>query len=264
MEVGTTNRTRRADYERAIGPHSAMMLKVHTSNFRLTGFVESVEVRDLVNLAAQLAGRPGVPSAAPMPVVVDLGSGLLDEACPWLDGGPPAWLRGEPAVRQTLKAGASIVTFSGDKLLAGPQAGIIAGRAELVERCRTHPLARALRVGGLVLESLQEVALAYLRRDAGRTLPLWQMATCPVEVLRLRAAALGQGQVVDCQSVMGGGTLPERFIPSAGVAVDKDVTVRLRSADPPVLARVVEGRTICDLRSVFPDQDEALARALSA
>ncbi len=263
VEVGTTNRTRRADYEQAIGPHSAMMLKVHPSNFRLTGFVESVEVRDLVDLAAQSAGPTGVPSLAPMPVVVDLGSGLLDEACPWLDGGPPAWLRDEPAVRQTLKAGASIVTFSGDKLLGGPQAGIIAGRAELVERCRTHPLARALRVGGLVLESLQEVALAYLRRDAGRTLPLWQMATCPVEVLRQRAAALGQGHVVDCQSVMGGGTLPGRFIPSAGVAVDQDVTVRLRAADPPVLARVVEGRTICDLRTVFPDQDEALARALA-
>jgi L-seryl-tRNA(Ser) seleniumtransferase len=256
VEVGTTNRTRRSDYGRAMGPQCGMLLKVHTSNFRMTGYVESTEVDELVELAAESRSEP-------LPVVVDLGSGLLDAACPWLEGGPPAWLRDEPAVRQTLNAGASVVTFSGDKLLGGPQAGIIAGRSELIERCRAHPLARALRVGGVTLETLQAVALAYLRRDAGRHLPLWRMATCPVEVLRRRASALARGEVVDCESVMGGGTLPGRSIPSAGVAVAGDVTARLRASDPPVVARVLDGRTICDLRTVLPEQDAALAKALS-
>src|SRR5439155_16250195 len=109
------------------------------------------------------------------PVVVDLGSGLLDAATPWLAGGPPAWLSGEPAVRQTLASGAALVTFSGDKLLGGPQAGVIAGQAELVARCARHPLARALRPGGLVLGALQDVALAYLRRHASDTGPFWRM-----------------------------------------------------------------------------------------
>jgi L-seryl-tRNA(Ser) seleniumtransferase len=260
VEVGTTNRTRRVDYERATGPECAMLLKVHTSNFRVTGFTESVSVTELVEVSSQYAGPVGQLT---LPVVVDLGSGLLDAACPWLDGGPPGWLRDEPAVRQTLAAGAALVTFSCDKLLGGPQAGVIAGRAELVERCRGHPLARALRTGGLVLECLQEVVMAYLRRDAGRTVPLWHMATCPLDVLRQRAGALGRGDVVDCDSVIGGGALPGRTIPSAGVAVPGDVTARLRAAEPPVLARVRDGQTICDLRTVFPEQDKALGRALS-
>ncbi len=250
VEVGTTNRTRLADYQAAAGPDTAVVLKVHTSNYAITGFTESVGVGPLAGLGP--------------PVVVDLGSGLLDAGCPWLPGGPPSWLVGEPAARQTLAAGAALVTFSGDKLLGGPQAGVIAGRRDLVERCRRHPLARALRPGGLVLESLQEVALAYLRRDAGRTLPLWRMATAPVAALRRRAEALGAGRVVDCSSVMGGGTLPSVTIPSAGVAFDGDVTSRLRRASPPVIAHVKDGRTICDLRTVSEEQDPALAKALTA
>jgi L-seryl-tRNA(Ser) seleniumtransferase len=263
VEVGTTNRTRSSDYEQAAGPQCRMLLKVHTSNFRVTGFTESATVAELAEVAARSTSAGCEGTAAAMPVVVDLGSGLLDAACPWLDGAPPEWLRDEPAVRQTLEAGASLVTFSCDKLLGGPQAGVIAGAADLVDRCRTHPLARALRVGGLVLESLQDVVLSYLRRDAGRTLPLWQMAGYPLEGLRARAAALGQGEVVDCQSVMGGGALPGRTIPTAGVAVEGDVAARLRAATPAVLARVVDGRTVCDLRTVFPEQDQALARALA-
>jgi L-seryl-tRNA(Ser) seleniumtransferase len=202
-------------------------------------------------------------SSRAIPVVVDLGSGLLDANCPWLEHGPPAWLGDEPAVRQTLAAGASVVTFSCDKLLGGPQAGVIAGRADLIERCRRHPLARVLRPGGLVLESLQEVALAYLRGDAGRTVPLWQLATTPLEVLRRRAEALGSGHIVTCVSVMGGGAVPGRTIPSIGVALPGDLTAALRSATPPVLARVVEGHTVCDLRTVFPEQDPLLAKALA-
>ena len=249
VEVGTTNRTRLADYRAAAGPDTALVLKVHTSNYTITGFTESVPVRQLSGLDA--------------PVVADLGSGLLDARCPWLMGGPPGWLAGEPGVSQTLAEGAALVTFSGDKLLGGPQAGIIAGRRDLVERCGRHPLARALRPGGLVLEALQAVALAYLRRDAGQSVPLWRMATTPVEVLRRRAAALGAGEVVDCESVMGGGTLPAVTIPSAGVALEGDVTARLRSCSPPVVAHVRDGHTICDLRSVLEDQDPALSKALA-
>jgi L-seryl-tRNA(Ser) seleniumtransferase len=263
VEVGTTNRTRLSDYELAVGPQCAMFLKVHPSNFRMSGFIESTTVAELADLAARSSGSSTDGAVAVRPVVVDLGSGLLDAACPWLEGGPPEWLRDEPAVRQTLKTGASLVTFSCDKLLGGPQAGVIAGRAELVDRCRIHPLARAVRVGGFVLESLQEVILSYLRREAGRTLPLWQMATCPLDDLRARAAALGQGDVVECDSVVGGGTLPGRSIPSIGVAIEGDITGRLRAAKPPVLARVAGERTICDLRTVFPAQDAALARALA-
>jgi L-seryl-tRNA(Ser) seleniumtransferase len=156
------------------------------------------------------------------------------------------------------------VTFSGDKLLGGPQAGIVAGRADLVAICRRHPLARALRPGGLVLAALQEVALAYLRRDAGESVAFWQMATASVGTLRDRAAALAIGSVVECSSVTGGGTLPGVSLPSAGVAVDGDVTTALRAWDPPVIARVADGRTLCDLRTVLPDQDETLAKALAA
>src|SRR5207253_5663872 len=192
VEVGTTNRTRLAAYRRAVAGDTALVLKVHQSNYRIVGFTEAVGVAELVTLGP--------------PVVVDLGSGLLDAATPWLAGGPPPWLAGEPAVRQTLAAGAALVTFSGDKLLGGPQAGVIAGRADLVARCARHPLARALRPGGLVLGALQDVALAYLRRDAGDTVPFWRMATVPVDALRSRATALAIGTVVDTAAVAGGGS----------------------------------------------------------
>jgi L-seryl-tRNA(Ser) seleniumtransferase len=252
VEVGTTNRTRLSDYEQAVAtdPDTALVLKVHQSNYRIVGFTESTGVAALAGLGPD--------------VVVDLGSGLLDRACPWLEGGPPAWLADEPAVRQTLEQGAALVTFSGDKLLGGPQAGIIAGRGDLVDRCARHPLARALRPGGLVLAALQETALSYLRRDAGRTVPFWRMATVPVDDLRARAAGLGAGEVVDCVSVPGGGSVPGLEIASAGVAVDGDHTPALRSFDPPVIARVAEGRTILDLRTVDPGDDTIVAKALTA
>lgn len=250
VEVGTTNRTRLGDYQEAASEATAMFLKVHTSNYRITGFTQSVAVHEL--------------SAGAVPVVVDLGSGLLDAACPWLPGGPPAWLAGEPAVAQTLAAGAALVTFSGDKLLGGPQAGIIAGRSALVAACARHPLARALRPGGLVLTALQEVALAYLRRDAGTTVPFWRMATASVGDLRRRAAALGVGTVIECESVTGGGTLPGVALPSVGVAADGDLTDALRLWHPPVVGRVEAGRTVCDLRTVLADQDEVVAKALAS
>jgi L-seryl-tRNA(Ser) seleniumtransferase len=249
VEVGTTNRTRLADYERALDDDdgAALALKVHTSNYRITGFTEDVDVAALATLG--------------VPVVADIGSGLLDAACPWLPGGPPAWLGDEPAARQTLAAGADLVTFSGDKLLGGPQAGVIAGRADLVAACARHPLARALRPGGLVLAALQATVLAYLDRD-GASIPLWRMATLPVDGLRARASALGVGEPVSCASVPGGGTLPGVEIPSAGVAVGGDHAAALRARQPPIIARVADGRTVCDLRTVDPADDTHLGTAL--
>ncbi|MGE0796476.1 MAG: L-seryl-tRNA(Sec) selenium transferase [Acidimicrobiia bacterium] len=257
VEVGTTNRTRLADYRRAVDraePPVGLVLKVHPSNYRITGFTSSVGVAELAGLG--------------VPVVVDLGSGLLDAACPWLPGGPPAWLRGEPAARQTLAAGASLVTFSCDKLLGGPQAGVIAGSAELVARCRAQPLARAVRPGGHVLAALQDVALAYLRRD-GAAIPLWRMATVEVGELRTRAAAIAETvgppvRVIDTEAAVGGGSAPGAVLPSAGLAVPGSVADRLRSQPVPVLARVVDGTTRLDLRSVDPALDAAVAAALVA
>lgn len=249
VEVGTTNRTRLGDYRKGLdaGGDVALTLKVHTSNYRIVGFTEATSVAELATLEP--------------PVVVDAGSGLLDAGTPWLEGGPPGWLSDEPAVRQTLVAGAALVTFSGDKLLGGPQAGIIVGRGDLVSACRRHPLARALRPGGLVLGALQDVALAYLRRD-GDAIPFWRMASVPVDILRRRAKDLGVGEPVDCESVPGGGSAPGVTIPSAGVAVDGDIALQLRRHDPPVIARVAEGRTVLDLRSVHPSDDAIVASAL--
>ncbi len=274
VEVGTTNRTRLADYSQALGSNSrvggsgvggsgvggsgvggwepgdpALLLKVHQSNYRMTGFTQAVGVAELAELGC--------------PVVADIGSGLLDSRAPWLPGGPPRWLAGEPAARQTLAAGAALVTFSGDKLLGGPQAGVVAGRRDLVERCARHPLARALRPGGLVLSALQATCLAYLGGDA-LAIPFWRMATVEVAELRRRALALGVGDPVECSSVAGGGSLPGLDIPSAGVSLAGDHTASLRAHDPPVIARTLDGRTLLDLRSVDPADDAVVAHALAA
>jgi L-seryl-tRNA(Ser) seleniumtransferase len=166
------------------------------------------------------------------------------------------------------------VAFSGDKLLGGPQAGIIAGRSDLVEDCAAHPLARALRPGGLVLSALQDVLLAYLRRDAGRTVPFWRMATLPVSELEARARAVlaatgAQGErlglaVEPLESLPGAGSLPGTVVPSAGLVLSGDRSAELRRASPPVIARVREGRTYLDLRTVASSDDHHLAGTLAA
>jgi L-seryl-tRNA(Ser) seleniumtransferase len=250
IEVGTTNRTRLADFERAIDEHGAevgLVLQVHQSNYRIVGFTEAPRIAELATLDR--------------PLVADIGSGLLDSRCGWLSTGPPGWLADEPAARQTLEAGADLVMFSGDKLLGGPQAGIIAGRADLIATISRHPLARALRPGSLVLGALQTTAMAYLRGD-GDAIPFWRMAALSVESLRARAEALGVGDAVDTESTPGGGTLPEVEIPSAGVALDGDHRDALRARARPVIARVVDGRTIVDLRTVDPADDAEVALAL--
>ena len=250
VEVGTTNRTRRADFERAIAEHGdiALVMQVHRSNYRIVGFTESPAAHDLAALGP--------------PLVVDIGSGLLDTACPWLNEGPPSWLRDEPAARQTLDAGAALVTFSGDKLLGGPQAGIIAGRADLVARCAEHPLARALRPGGLVLQSIQHLALAYLRRD-GDSIPFWRTATVSVAALRDRAQTYGAGRIVESMAVPGGGTLPGVEIPSIAIALAGDHSAALRAESPPIIARVNDGSTHLDLRTIDPADDAHVRAAVS-
>ena len=248
VEVGTTNRTALADYE-AVADRVGLIMKVHRSNFSVTGFTSEVDVGTLAGLDP--------------PLVVDLGSGLLDARCPWLKEGPPPWLAREPALRQTLDSGAALAIISGDKLFGGPQAGVIAGRADLVERCARHPLYRALRPGALVLGAVQDVALAYLGRTASQ-LPFWAMATVPVAALRRRAEAIGVGEVVECASLTGGGTLPGVEIPSIGLAFDGDLTDVLRAARPlPVVARVHDGATVLDLRTVAPEHDGVLAERLA-
>lgn len=251
LEVGTTNRTHLRDYENACAQHDvAMLLKVHPSNYQIVGFTSEVSVEELV----------GLKSA---PVVVDLGSGLLDEKCGWLKGEPPQWLRNEPAVKQTLSAGADLVTYSGDKLLGGPQAGILVGSKELITACAKHPLARALRPGGLVLSALQDVFLAYLDGSASE-LPFWRFASASQESLRVRAAALGVADPCDTVGTIGGGSAPGSTIDSAGVKILGDHRDSLRSADPPIIARMDGDYTVVDLRAVNPDDDALVAKAISS
>ncbi len=250
VEVGTTNRTRLSDFQQ-VQDDIALVMDVHRSNYRIEGFTESVSVDQLATVD--------------VPLIADIGSGLLDATCPWLEGPPPPWLRDEPAARQTLEAGADLVLFSGDKLLGGPQAGIIAGRADLVERCRTHPLARALRPGSLVTGALQALLLTYLERR-GNDIPFWRMATTPVEQLEERARGLASEtgwEWVQTEATPGGGTLPGVTIPSCGVATDANVIAPLRARMRPIIGRVEEGRTIIDLRTVDPADDETLAEALA-
>ena len=262
VEVGTTNRTRLADYRRAVDQHPdmAMLFKVHQSNYRITGFVEETSVTELGTLGP--------------PVVVDIGSGLMDSRLPWLadaSGSVPvlAWLDGEPAVRQTLEAGADLVMFSGDKLLGGPQAGIIVGRTELVDRCARHPLARAVRCGGLVLGELQRVAVAMLEKR-GRDIAFWQMATLTPEVLMQRAVAVAatvgdsRVQAVDTLAVTGGGTLPGITMASAGIMISAPIVSALRSGTPPLMARIDKGSTVVDLRTVDPADDVVVAERVMA
>lgn len=257
IDVGTTNRTRADDYRRAItrpGADVALILSVHPSNYRIEGFTERPEVRELAALG--------------VPVAVDIGSGLADADTPWLAGAPPAWLTDEPAARQTLEAGADLVTFSTDKLLGGPQAGVIAGRAELVARCAQHPLMRALRPGSLVIESLQSTVMALLDRRP-EEVAFWSMASAPVAEVRARAERIAEAcpesvSVVDLESLPGAGSAPGRGIPSAGLALDVDLVTALRRCAVPVIARLDEGRTVIDLRSVSPVDDEMITAAITS
>jgi L-seryl-tRNA(Ser) seleniumtransferase len=260
VEVGTTNRTRLADYSEVVSD-AGILLKIHPSNYRIEGFVEAVDWRDL----AALAGEHDVP------FVADVGSGLLDTRTPWLDGPPPAWIEGEPGVRQTIEQGAGIVLFSGDKLLGGPQAGLVVGRRPWVETMRRHPLARALRIDAPTTASLT-TTLEHYAAGAGNDIPFWRMASLSYTELEVRhaqvlAAAGIEGVVVESASVPGAGSVPGAAIPSPALqlAADPDAAWRRLAAAPvAIIGRRHEGACLIDLRTVDPDDDPAVIDALRA
>jgi L-seryl-tRNA(Ser) seleniumtransferase len=260
VEVGTTNRTRLGDYERVL-PTVEALLKVHPSNYRVEGFAEATGYRDL----ATLATRSGIP------FIADVGSGLLDTRTPWLAGAPPAWLADEPGVRQTLEAGAGVVLFSGDKLLGGPQAGVIVGRCELVEKMAAHPLMRAMRLDGPTLAALT-VTFELYGADRGGDIPFWRMASLDAASLGARidhviTASGVTGDVVTGESLPGAGSVPGETIPTTLLAViDRPARRwrRLLDADPPILARLAADALLIDLRTVLPEDDAHIAGALAA
>ena len=255
-EIGTTNRTRIADYQAAAGPRTALILRVHPSNFRIEGFTERPALADLVE-----AGRTlGVP------VVEDLGSGNLDET-----------LADEPSVRASLASGVGLVCFSGDKLLGGPQAGILAGRRTLVDQLRRHPLMRAFRVDKLTYAALEATLLEYLAGRAASAIPVRAMLALPVETIEARARALGDRlaaggwrvTLMSGSSAVGGGSAPGLPLPTVLLAIERDgltaaaLEARLRALATPVVARIVDDRVVLDLRTV-PERDiDGLARLLA-
>jgi L-seryl-tRNA(Ser) seleniumtransferase len=242
VEVGTTNRTRLADYEAAIGDATAAILRVHQSNFRIVGFTEQTGLREL----ARLAERRGVL------LVDDLGSGVLEP------------LSDEPTVRASLEGGAHLVTFSGDKLLGGPQAGIVAGRADLVERLRRHPLQRAVRADKLTLAALEGTLALYLQ---GGEPPVVRMLQEPAAKVRERAerlAALTGGTVEATVARAGGGALPLAEIASFACALEESLAAPLRLAEPPVVGIVRDGRLLLDCRTIAEAEIDEVAAAVSA
>jgi L-seryl-tRNA(Ser) seleniumtransferase len=259
-EVGTTNRTRLDDYRAAIGPRTRAILKVHPSNYRIEGFTAETSYGDLGELAA--ANR--------LPFVADVGSGLLDARVPWLEGPPPPWTADEPAVRQTLVAGASVVLFSGDKLLGGPQAGIAVGDADAIDAMRSHPIARAVRIAGPMLDALA-ATLGLYAEGRGRDVPFWQTATLDGAELSARAEAIaggvgGTASVVEDRSLPGAGTVPGRGIPGPVVLVrdaPEPAWRRLLDHDPPIVTRRDDRGLIVDPRTIDPEDDDAVTTALA-
>jgi L-seryl-tRNA(Ser) seleniumtransferase len=252
VEVGTTNRTRIDDYRAAIGPETAAILRAHPSNFRTLGFVAGVEIEDLAGLG--------------VPVIDDLGSGLLAED---IDA-----LADEPPVRRSIAAGAALVCFSGDKLLGGPQAGLIAGRADAVDACRRHPLARAVRIDKLSLAALEATLALY--RDPGlarREIPVLAMLDVDPAALAARARRLQRltgGEIVDATAKVGGGALPLLELHGPVVALDPPpegldgLAATLRRGDPPVIGRIAGGRLLLDPRTLADDEIEPAGRAVRA
>ncbi len=264
VEVGTTNRTYARDYEGAINPErTGLLLAVHHSNYQITGFTAQPTLADL----AALSRRSQVP------LMEDLGSGTLLDTTPF-------GLAHEPTIQESLAAGVDLVTASGDKLLGGPQAGLLLGRAEIIERLKRHPLIRALRVDKLTLAALQATLLAYLENKATEEIPVWQMISAGVDNLARRArkwrtvllrepklAALPI-QVVDTFSTVGGGSLPGQTLPTKALAITTDSVdslaqkLRQPASGSPIVARIEADRLILDPRTVLPQQDELLLTAL--
>jgi L-seryl-tRNA(Ser) seleniumtransferase len=245
-EVGTTNRTRAADYEAAVGSDTALLLRVHKSNFRVVGFTEQPSVSELAAVARRHE----------LPLVDDLGSGAFRH------------FEDEPTAGESLAAGSDLACFSGDKLLGGPQAGVIVGRADLVERLRRHPLQRALRADKLTLAALEGTLRLYLDRErAAREVPVLRMLTEPVEAVKARAerlAGLIGGQVEQTVARVGGGALPLAELPSFACAIEEELAGPLRLGEPPVVGVVRDGRLLLDCRTVRDDEVDEIAAAVAA
>jgi L-seryl-tRNA(Ser) seleniumtransferase len=258
VEVGTTNRTRLGDFTTALQiHHCGAVLRVHPSNYRLEGFVEEAALEDLV----VLAHRHDVP------LIHDVGSGLIDATAPWLGPRLPRWLVDEPGVRQSIEAGADLVTFSGDKLIGGPQAGIIVGKGLMVERLRRHPLARALRVDAMTDAALA-ATLESLANDNAEDIPFWRMASLTDAELGPRverlAARIGS-TVVAGESVIGAGSFPGVGIPTPQVALEGEdhLFAPMLATDHPILTRRQGKDLLIDLRAVAPDDDELVAEMVA-
>ncbi|MCC6160056.1 MAG: L-seryl-tRNA(Sec) selenium transferase [Deltaproteobacteria bacterium] len=263
VEVGTTNKTHAADYRAAVTDATALFLKVHRGNFRMEGFVSEVGVGELARIGDEMG----------IPVVEDLGSGCLVNP----DGGG---LGDEPTVAASLKAGCAAVTFSGDKLLGGPQAGVIAGHAEVVEACRNNPLARALRVDKMTLAALEATLACYEHPETLHDkVPVLRMASTPVDSLRRRARsmtsrlrrALGDAaaaRVVETRSRMGGGSLPGGDLPGVAVRIDaasmsaNELERALRLGDPPVVGRIADGAVLIEMRTLLDGEDALVEKSL--
>jgi L-seryl-tRNA(Ser) seleniumtransferase len=260
-EVGTTNRTRIGDYAQAINDKTRLLLRVHRSNFEITGFTERPALEELVALSRERN----------LPLVEDLGSGALFEM-------QTLGISGEFGVADSLRAGVDVVTYSGDKLLGGPQAGMLTGRSDLIARMRTNSLFRALRVDKLTYAALEATLLAYVRQDHD-AIPILRMLRLPKDEIARRSLAIAKNaqdapelqiEVVDGESVIGGGAAPSALLHTSLLAVAMkerradELLTRLRTGEPPVIARVAEGRVLLDLRTVFPEQDAAIVAALHA
>jgi L-seryl-tRNA(Ser) seleniumtransferase len=257
-EVGTTNRTRIADYERAINEQTKLLLRVHRSNFEITGFTEQPDIRDLVELAEKHK----------LQLVEDLGSGALFDL-------RAIGINNEPSVMDSLRAGVHVVTYSGDKLLGGPQAGLISGRENLVQKMRANSLFRALRVDKLTYAALEATLLAYVKRDhdALPTLRMMHLSKAEIgaraENLVSQIASSGiDADLIDGESLIGGGSAPSAVLPTRLIAITaknvsaNEFAARLRRSDPPVITRVENGRVLLDLRTVLPAQDEVLRQKI--
>lgn len=255
VEVGTTNRVHLADYENALQERSiALFLRAHRSNFKIIGFTSEPSLAEMV----QVAHNAGIP------VVDDLGSGTLLDTSRF-------GLGHEPMVQESLTAGADLVCFSGDKLLGGPQAGIIAGRAELVSKLKKHPLARAVRADKICLAALSATLLHYLRNEAESEIPIWRMIATPPEQLKARAyqwrSYVDSGMVIQGESTVGGGSLPGETLPSSLLSLDLPnphrIMQRLRQRRPAIIARLQDEGILLDPRTVLPEQDQSLLEGLA-
>lgn len=253
VEIGTTNRVHLSDYQAALSEPAALVMRAHQSNFRIIGFTSEPTLEEI----AAAAHAQGVL------LLDDLGSGtLLDTAAYGLPH--------EPTVQESLAAGADVVCFSGDKLLGGPQAGILAGKADLIAKIKKHPLARAVRADKLCLAALAVTLTHYLKDEAERKIPIWRMISQPPEALRARAQswadALGTGEVIPGLSTVGGGSLPQETLPTFLLALDggqpNRFLAKLRRASPPVIARVEAEKVVFDPRTVLPEQEDDLLRAI--